>query len=127
MESVSLTFLIFQGATVIIALVAAAFAWRLDRRLTAMRSGQDGMTKLVAELAETTVRAEGAVRELKQAGGEAGAELEAQIARAKEAAEELRLLSPEDRRRTQRREPRAEPRPAESRAQGFADLLKSTR
>ena len=99
MESVSLTFLIFQGATVIIALVAAAFAWRLDRRLTAMRSGQDGMTKLVAELAETTVRAERAVRELKQAGGEAGAELEAQIARAKEAAEELRLLSPEDRRR----------------------------
>ena len=85
------------------------------------------MTKLVAELAETTVRAERAVRELKQAGGEAGAELEAQIARAKEAAEELRLLSPEDRRRTQRREPRAEPRPTESRAQGFADLLKSTR
>lgn len=119
--------MIFQGATVVIALIAAAFAWRLDRRLNAMRRGQDGMTQMVTELAETSVRAERAVRELKAAGGEVGAELEERIARAREAANELRLLSPEDRRRAMRPAPETRLRQNEPASQSFADLLKSTR
>jgi len=115
--------LIFQAATAVIALIAAGFAWRLDRRLARMRRGQDGMTRLVGELAEATARAERSVRELRAAGDEAGTELSETIAKAREAAEELRLLTPGGRRAPARR---ASPRAADE-ARDFADILKTTR
>lgn len=119
----SLASLVFQVATVIVALLAAGFAWRLDRRLNKMREGQDGMTRLVAELTESTMRAESAVRSLHAASQEAGTELESAIRRAREAAEELRLMTPAE----TRRQTETQKRPSREAGPAFTDRLKSTR
>jgi len=115
-----MTSLAFEIVTIAVALLAAGFAWRLDRRLSAMRKGQDGMTKMVSELAEATLRAEQAVAALKREGAETGQALETAIRDARSAADELRLLQPS--RRIQSQAPR---KPAAS--ESFNDIFETTR
>jgi hypothetical protein len=80
-------------AVVALALVAAAIlCWRLDRRLSALKSGQDGVRQAVIELAEATARAQASVRELRQTSEEAGRELGAKIGAARAVADELNIL-----------------------------------
>jgi hypothetical protein len=89
MSMLSLTF----EAVVAFALVAAAIlCWRLDRRLSALKSGQDGVRQAVIELAEATARAQASVRDLRQTSEDAGRDLSAKIAAARAVADELNIL-----------------------------------
>lgn len=89
MSMLSLTF----EAVVALALVAAAIlCWRLDRRLSALKSGQDGVRQAVIELAEATARAQASIRDLRQTSEEAGRDLEARILAARAVADELNVL-----------------------------------
>lgn len=69
-----------------------AYCAILDRKLRAMRAGQDGMRELVAELNAATQRAVGAIDGLKRASEESGEELAERIRRARGLADELSLM-----------------------------------
>lgn len=85
--------LVFEGVVAALLIVAAVLCWRVDRRLSALRSGQDGVARSIAALAQATQRAEASVAALKAAQSDAGAELEREITRAEEAAARLRDVS----------------------------------
>lgn len=77
---------------VVLALMLAAcmfYFWRLDRQLKALRSGQDGVLRAAAELAQATSQAEAAVRSLRATAQEAGRDLQARINDARATADRL--------------------------------------
>ena len=76
---------LFLGATI-------AYCAVLDRKLRAMRAGQDGMRELVSELNAATQRALGAIEGLMGAMEESGEELAERIRRARGLADELSLM-----------------------------------
>lgn len=76
---------VFLAATI-------AYCAMLDRRLRAMRSGQDGLRDLVGELNTATQRAASAIEALKQASAATGAELGDGVTRARVLADELSLM-----------------------------------
>jgi Domain of unknown function (DUF6468) len=65
------------------------FFWRLDRKLTALRSGQDGALAAAAELMQATAQAEAAVRSLRAAAQDSGRDLQARINDARATADRL--------------------------------------
>ena len=67
------------------------YFWRLDRKLNALRTGQDGIRAAAAELVHATTQAEAAVRALKLTAAEAGRDLQARINDAKATADRLGL------------------------------------
>ncbi len=67
------------------------YFWRLDRKLAALRTGQDGIRAAAAELVEATQRAEIAVRTLRATAQDAGRDLQARINDARQTAERLGL------------------------------------
>jgi hypothetical protein len=67
------------------------YFWRLDRRLRALRSGQDGVLRAAAELAQATAQAEAAVRSLRATAQEAGRDLQSRINDARATADRLGL------------------------------------
>jgi len=67
------------------------FFWRLDKRLAALRSGQDGVLKAAAELAQATAQAEVAVRTLRATASDAGRDLQSRINDARATADRLGL------------------------------------
>ncbi|MFT3727321.1 MAG: DUF6468 domain-containing protein [Terricaulis sp.] len=67
------------------------YFWRLDRKLSALRKGQDGIRAAAAELVQATVNAENAVRALRLTASEAGRDLQARINDAKLTADRLGL------------------------------------
>ena len=67
------------------------YFWRLDGRLKALRSGQDGVLRAAAELAQATAQAEAAVRSLRATAQEAGRDLQARINDARTTADRLGL------------------------------------
>jgi Flp pilus assembly protein TadB len=76
----------------VLALMLAAclfFFWRLDRRLSALRSGQDGALAAAAELMQATAQAETAVRALRAAAQDSGRDLQARINDARATADRL--------------------------------------
>ena len=79
---------------VVLALMLAAclfFFWRLDRRLAALKSGQDGVRAAAAELAQATAQAEAAIRSLRATAQDAGRDLQARIDDARATADRLGL------------------------------------
>jgi len=79
---------------VVLALMLAAclyYFWRLDKRLGALRSGQDGVLRAAAELAQATAQAEAAVRSLRATASEAGRDLQSRINDARATADRLGL------------------------------------
>lgn len=71
---------LFLDLTLMTLLAACLFfCWRLDRKLSRLRTGQDGLKEAVSELAEASRHAEAAVRGLRAAASEAGRELQARI------------------------------------------------
>ncbi|MBC7769430.1 MAG: hypothetical protein H7124_11645 [Phycisphaerales bacterium] len=79
---------------VVLALMLAAclyYFWRLDKRLAALRSGQDGVLKAAADLAQATAQAEAAVRTLRATATEAGRDLQSRINDARATADRLGL------------------------------------
>ena len=67
------------------------YFWRLDRKLSALRNGQDGIRAAAAELVQATVNAENAVRALRLTATEAGRDLQSRINDAKLTADRLGL------------------------------------
>ncbi|MFZ4122401.1 MAG: DUF6468 domain-containing protein [Caulobacterales bacterium] len=76
---------------ILAALLAAClyYCWRLDKQLRGLRSGQDGVRAAAIELAQATAQAEAAVRALRQASQEAGAELQSSIEDARRLSERV--------------------------------------
>jgi hypothetical protein len=84
--------------TLVIELVLAAmlaaclfYFWRLDRKLAALRTGQDGIRAAAAELVAATQNAEAAVRGLRATALETGRDLQARINDARATADRLGL------------------------------------
>jgi len=78
----------------VLALMLAAclfYFWRLDRKLAALRSGQDGIRAAAAELVSATTQAEAAVRTLRATAQDAGRDLQARINDARATADRLGL------------------------------------
>lgn len=71
--------------------VCLFFFWRLDQKLTALRSGRDGVLKAAAELAQATAQADAAVRSLRATAQETGRDLQARINDARATADRLGL------------------------------------
>lgn len=80
----TLTFLL--GATLIYCIV-------LERRLSAVRKGQDGLKKMIGELNGAIAGAGASLRALKAAAGEAAETLDDRLKRARAVADELAVLS----------------------------------
>lgn len=82
------------GIELVLALMLGAclfYFWRLDRKLSALRSGQDGIRAAAAELVTATVQAEAAVRTLRITAQDAGRDLQARINDARATADRLGL------------------------------------
>ncbi len=82
------------GIEIVLALMLAAclfYFWRLDRKLAALRTGQDGIRAAAAELMQATQAAETAVRNLRMTAQEAGRDLQARINDARSTADRLGL------------------------------------
>jgi hypothetical protein len=78
----------------VLAIMLAAclfYFWRLDRKLSALRTGQDGIRAAAAELVQATQQAENAVRTLRLTAAEAGRDLQARINDARATADRLGL------------------------------------
>lgn len=83
--------MILEGLLAILLATCLVFFWRLDRKLAALRSGQDGIRAAAAELVQATTQAEGAVRTLRLTAQEAGRDLQARINDARATADRLGL------------------------------------
>jgi hypothetical protein len=64
----------------------------IDRRLRAMRTGQDGLRGLIDDLSTATEQAVGAIARLREAGNATGASLTEQVKRGRALADELSLM-----------------------------------
>jgi hypothetical protein len=85
---------IAYAVEIVLALMLATclvYFWRLDRKLQALRSGQDGALAAAAELAQATAQAEAAVRALRATAQETGRDLQARINDARATADRLGL------------------------------------
>lgn len=79
---------------IVLALMLAVclfYFWRLDKKLNALRTGQDGSLKAAAELAQATAQAEAAVRAMRLTAQDAGRDLQARINDARATADRLGL------------------------------------
>ncbi len=65
--------------------------WRLDQKLAALRSGQDGVRAATVELGQAVAQAETAVRALRLTAQDAGRDLQARINDARATADRLGL------------------------------------
>ncbi|WP_395644587.1 DUF6468 domain-containing protein [Terricaulis sp.] len=88
MSPITLT---FEAVLAIMLAACLYYFWRLDRRLAALRNGQDGVRAAAAELVEATAQAEAAVRSLRLTAQEAGRDLQARINDARATADRLGL------------------------------------
>jgi len=83
--------LIMEGLLAVMLAACLFYFWRLDRKLAALRSGQDGIRAAAAELVQATTQAEAAVRSLRATAQEAGRDLQARINDARATADRLGL------------------------------------
>ena len=67
------------------------YCWRLDRKLSALRSGQDGIREAARELLESVSAAEAAIKNLRATAQDSGRDLQARIDTAGAIAEKLGL------------------------------------
>ncbi|MGE3143651.1 MAG: DUF6468 domain-containing protein [Hyphomonadaceae bacterium] len=75
-----------EGVLALLLLACLFYCWRLDRRLSALRNGQDGIRAAAAELNAAVVQAESAIKTLRVTAAESGRELGERI-------EDARILS----------------------------------
>lgn len=88
MSPIALT---LEGVLALMLSACLYFFWRLDKKLGALRSGQDGIRAAAAELAQATAQAEAAVRSLRLTAQETGRDLQARINDARATADRLGL------------------------------------
>jgi hypothetical protein len=78
-----------EGMLAILLAACLFYFWRLDRKLSALRNGQDGVRAAASELAQATAQAEAAVRAMRAASQDAGRDLQARINDARATADRL--------------------------------------
>ena len=83
--------LVLEGLLAVMLAARLFFFWRLDQKLGALRSGQDGALRAAAELAQATSQAEAAVRAMRSTAQDAGRDLQARINDARATADRLGL------------------------------------
>lgn len=83
--------LVLEGVLALMLAACLFFFWRLDRKLAALRSGQDGVREAAVELVQATAQAEAAVKAMRMSALEAGRDLQARINDAKATADRLGL------------------------------------
>ncbi len=76
------------------ALLAATlfYSFRLERRLRAFRSGQDGLREVIERLDAATNNARGAIEAIKVSGGEAAEQLDKRVRGAQALVDELKVI-----------------------------------
>lgn len=89
----SLAAFLFEALIGVLLVGAAVMCWRVDRRLKALRDGQDGLKETVSALNDAVDRARAGLAALDRASREAGEILEQRTREARVLADELRLLT----------------------------------
>ena len=84
--------LILETLVAVLLAVTIGYCVRLERRLAALRSGQDGLREIIAALNTATVRAQTSVAELRAAADAVGTDLGERVARARMLADELGIM-----------------------------------
>jgi hypothetical protein len=116
--------LIIDG--IVIALLAATifYAYRLERKLEALRGAQAAFADVIRDLNAAAVRAESGIQSLKSAAESSGHVLDERIKRARSASEDLTRLLLAGQKLTRpdpvRTAPQPAPRPAPSKSAGDA-------
>jgi Domain of unknown function (DUF6468) len=87
----------FEILLAVLLLVTVFYCWRLDRRLNALRNGQDGMREAVADLIKATSQAEACIQGLRDTAGQSSVELDARITKAQKLAADLQRLGRQNR------------------------------
>lgn len=82
-----------DGLIVVLLSAALGYAAILHRRLKALQAGEPELERLISSLSEVSGGTESAVDALKAATAEAGGRIAADLKRAQELADELRLLT----------------------------------
>lgn len=83
---------LLEGIVCLFLIATIAYCAMLDRRLRAMRSGQDGLRDLVRDLNAATAQAVHAIDNLKKASAATGDDLGDRVKRARALADELALM-----------------------------------
>jgi len=86
------TDLVLDALVAILLAATIFYCAMLDRRLKALRSGQDGFKATIDQLNTVTARAEMSIGQLKQASGEAGAGISEQHEKARAVIDELSVM-----------------------------------
>ena len=115
----TLAALVFEGLVAALLLVAVVMCWRVDRRLNALKKGQDGVQSSVIALNEATDRARASLAALERATTLSGKELETRVAEARKLTDELSLITGKADRAADSLANRSRPAPARRRAADF--------
>jgi len=83
----------FEILLALLLLVTVFYCWRLDKRLNALRTGQDGMRDAVTELIKATTHAETCIAGLRQSASQSGNALDERIKNAQKLAADLQRLT----------------------------------
>ncbi|ABI66235.1 MAG: hypothetical protein ACJAU5_000207 [Maricaulis maris] len=89
----TLAALIFEGLVAALLVVAVVMCWRVDRRLNALKKGQDGVRESVIALNEATDRARASLGALERATAQSVDVLEKRVSEARTLADELHLVT----------------------------------
>ena len=121
--------LIFEGLVALLMLGAGIMCWRVDRRLKALREGQDGLKATIGALNDAVDRARASLAALDRASKESGGELKTRVEEARRLADELRILSGAGEARAERlasASRRREPDPAARRRESAPEMARAT-
>lgn len=81
--------IVLEAAVGLLLAACVFYCWRLDRKLSALRTGQDGIREAARELNASVAAAEAAIKNLRSTAHEAGRDLQARIDTAGAIAEKL--------------------------------------
>ncbi|MEN6543701.1 DUF6468 domain-containing protein [Parvibaculum sp.] len=84
--------LLLEGIVAMLLVATIGYCATIDRRLRAMRSGQDGLRDLIHELSLATGQASEAIARLRDASNATGQKLSEQVSRGRSLADELAFM-----------------------------------
>jgi hypothetical protein len=84
--------MILEALVAVLLVVTVVYCAMLDKRLKALRTGQDGLKAIIEGLDSATRRAQTSVSELKAAADAAGHNLSGQVGKARALTDELQIM-----------------------------------
>jgi hypothetical protein len=84
--------MILEGLVAVLLVVTVVYCAMLDKRLKALRTGQDGLKAIIEGLDNATRRAQAGIAELRAAADAAGHNLSGQVSKARALTDELQLM-----------------------------------